>query len=265
MSSGRKITAEHKFNIVLLGPLGVGKSALTVKYITKRFIMDYDPFIEGTYSKVVSIDGQDALVKIRDTYMPADAGRLTTQDYGWDFDKYAKWADGFLLVFSVTCQDSFEQARLLLDMLVQYVRTRTAEYPILLVGNKSDLESCRAVSESEGAALAAQFDCKYCETSAAEDYENVEHAFTALIHEIQRERDAASGDLMMSLFISEDSNKNALALPQGGSAGPKSGAQIKRVKSGKPLDQSTKRLTSADAKKPPGGFKIFNKSFKIFN
>ena len=44
------------------------RAALTVKYMTKRYINEYDPFLEGTYKKVDSIDAQEAVVHLMDTY-----------------------------------------------------------------------------------------------------------------------------------------------------------------------------------------------------
>lgn len=36
---------KEEVNVVLLGKQSVGKSALVVKYLTKRFICEYDPFL----------------------------------------------------------------------------------------------------------------------------------------------------------------------------------------------------------------------------
>jgi len=36
---------KEEVNVVLLGKQTVGKSALIVKYLTKRFICEYDPFL----------------------------------------------------------------------------------------------------------------------------------------------------------------------------------------------------------------------------
>ena len=77
---------KEEVNIVLLGKQNVGKSALVVKYLTKRFIREYDPFLgqcrafvrqyskvfffvlEDTYWKPDTVDQQDVLVKVMDTY-----------------------------------------------------------------------------------------------------------------------------------------------------------------------------------------------------
>ena len=78
---------KEEVNVVLLGKQSVGKSALVVKYLTKRFIREYDPFLgkrtrvasvstthsscvltEDTYWKPDVVDQQEVLVKVMDTY-----------------------------------------------------------------------------------------------------------------------------------------------------------------------------------------------------
>lgn len=54
-------------NIAIVGALGAGKSALTVKYITRRFISEYDPDLEDTYVKNEKVDQREITVKIMDT------------------------------------------------------------------------------------------------------------------------------------------------------------------------------------------------------
>ncbi len=34
---------KHEVSVALAGPLGCGKSALAVRYLTRRFIGEYDP------------------------------------------------------------------------------------------------------------------------------------------------------------------------------------------------------------------------------
>ncbi|XP_052086760.1 ras-like protein family member 11A-like isoform X4 [Mytilus californianus] len=58
----------HKdVNILILGIQGVGKSALTVRYLTKRFIGDYETEHESLCSHVIMIDGKALSVHILDT------------------------------------------------------------------------------------------------------------------------------------------------------------------------------------------------------
>ena len=52
---------------VVLGSGGVGKSALTFRLITDRFVVGYDPTIEDDYRKQITIDGQVERLDILDT------------------------------------------------------------------------------------------------------------------------------------------------------------------------------------------------------
>ena len=68
----------------------------------------------------------------------------------------------------------------------QILRVKDKDYfPIILVGNKCDLEGERAVSKEEGQHLARQFGCTFVETSAKSRI-NVDNAFHDLVREIRR-------------------------------------------------------------------------------
>ncbi len=45
---------KEEVNIVLLGKQNVGKSALVVKYLTKRFIREYDPFLGKIQNSLIT-------------------------------------------------------------------------------------------------------------------------------------------------------------------------------------------------------------------
>ncbi|GBM10728.1 hypothetical protein AVEN_78991-1 [Araneus ventricosus] len=48
------------YKLVVVGGGGVGKSALTIRFIQSYFVTDYDPTIEDSYTKQCVIDGQVA-------------------------------------------------------------------------------------------------------------------------------------------------------------------------------------------------------------
>ncbi|XP_042371382.1 ras-like protein family member 12, partial [Plectropomus leopardus] len=53
-------------NILLLGAHSVGKSALTVRFLTRRFIGEYGD-IESVYSRIERLDGQEVCFNIWDS------------------------------------------------------------------------------------------------------------------------------------------------------------------------------------------------------
>ena len=46
---------------------GVGKSTLTVQFVQNIFVEEYDPTIEDSYRKQITVDGQQILLDILDT------------------------------------------------------------------------------------------------------------------------------------------------------------------------------------------------------
>lgn len=230
---GHRGGATPDYNLALLGEIGVGKSALTVKYITRRFIMEYDPDIEDTYTKQEDLDGSEMSVHIMDTCDKENS----------DQNRYLRWADAYIIVYSITDRSSFERARTYL----QVVKTNTKDLPVALVGNKIDLERYRQVSKEEGNSLAGEFDCLFYETTAAEEFEYVEDVFHGILHEIRERADKQLN--FQPLFISEEKFH---VTPRG--VRPKS-----------PKITADKKDDKATGKKNTSSFKLFNKSFKIFN
>ena len=76
-----------------------------------------------------------------------------------------KTGQGFLLVFSITSRSSLEE---LSELREQIIRIKDDEHvPIVIVGNKSDLEGNRMVSRSKAFALSQSWgNAPYYETSA---------------------------------------------------------------------------------------------------
>eukprot|EP00033_Pygsuia_biforma_P000220 GCRY01000278.1.p1 GENE.GCRY01000278.1~~GCRY01000278.1.p1 ORF type:complete len:190 (+),score=29.40 GCRY01000278.1:141-710(+) len=163
------------YKIVVVGAGGVGKSALTVRYIQGNFVEKYDPTIEDSYRKQVEIDGTACMMDILDT-----AGQ---EEYSALRDQYMKTGQGFVLVYSITSPTSFEALQ---ELREQIVRTKeNPEIPIILVGNKCDLEDQRAVSTDEGKELATSWNCAFLESSAKTQV-HVQDIFHDLVRAINK-------------------------------------------------------------------------------
>ncbi|KAF7242027.1 ras-related protein Rap-2a isoform X2 [Pogona vitticeps] len=146
----------REYKVVVLGSGGVGKSALTVQFVTGTFIEKYDPTIEDFYRKEIEVDASPSVLEILDT-----AG---TEQFASMRDLYIKNGQGFILVYSLVNQQSFQDIRPMRDQIIRVKRYE--KVPVILVGNKVDLESEREVSSSEGRALAEEWGCPFMETSA---------------------------------------------------------------------------------------------------
>uniref|UniRef100_A0A6A7G5G3 Ras-like protein n=1 Tax=Hirondellea gigas TaxID=1518452 RepID=A0A6A7G5G3_9CRUS len=167
------------FQIAVMGPGAVGKSAMTLQYVQGVFVMDYDPTIEDAYRKPVEIDGHSCMLDILDT-----AGQ---EDYTALRSTWMRERDGFLLVFSVSDRSSFEALHPFHEQLEE--THEDIMPPLILVGNKADTNpEDREVSISDAEALADQWDCYcYIETSAKTG-QNIDRCFANLIRAIRKRK-----------------------------------------------------------------------------
>ena len=101
-------------------------------------------------------DGQACLMDILDT-----AGQ---EEFSSLRDQYIRSSDGFLLVFSLTSNSSFEQIPIIHQQIKRLLERD--QVPVVLVGNKCDLPSQRMVSPAMGVDMARAMGCPYFETSA---------------------------------------------------------------------------------------------------
>ncbi|KAK7551494.1 putative ras small monomeric GTPase [Phyllosticta citricarpa] len=168
--------SQREYHIVVLGSGGVGKSCLTAQFVQNVWIESYDPTIEDSYRKAIDVDGRSVVLEILDT-----AG---TEQFTAMRELYMKTGQGFLLVFSITSMTSLHELAELRD---QIIRIKDDErVPIVLVGNKSDLEEDRAVTRSRAFAVSQAWgNCPYYETSARRRA-NVDEVFIDLCRQIIR-------------------------------------------------------------------------------
>jgi len=99
-------------------------------------------------------------------------------------DKYYKSGDGFICVFALNMKTTYAVVDSFRDHIIA-VKGRE-DIPIVLVGNKSDLEG-REVERSQAEEMAQKFHCSYFETSA-KDALNVEEVFLSVLRLIAKAR-----------------------------------------------------------------------------
>lgn len=160
--------------MVVLGSGGVGKSALTVRFVTGTFIERYDPTIEDFYRKEIEVDSAPSVLEILDT-----AG---TEQFASMRDLYIKNGQGFIVVYSVTSLQSFYDIKSMRDQIVR-VKGMREFIPLLLVGNKCDMISQREVKTMDGVELAQLWGCPFVEASAR-SAQNVDNLFAEIVREM---------------------------------------------------------------------------------
>ncbi|XP_015462649.2 ras-related and estrogen-regulated growth inhibitor-like protein isoform X1 [Astyanax mexicanus] len=192
-------TARMEANVVVLGTDSVGKSALTVRFLTRRFIGEYGD-IESIFSHSITVDGREQTLNIWDSpfsqVITHETGcwHVSQQDLSPEsttYEKRLQWADGFVLVYSICDRASFNT----IGKLLQSIKA-TKDYaglqnvPIVIVGNKRDLHHRRTVLSEEGRLLALSADCQFYEVSAAENYHSVLMVFHGLVNRVRESRSA---------------------------------------------------------------------------
>jgi len=159
---------DYIFKVILIGDGSVGKTSLVRRYMEGKFAADYLPTIGSQiYTKVVGkgetkitlvvwdISGQPAFTAIR--------------------PEYYKGAAAILLVYDLTRSETFQH----LDGWLSETKRYSPKPEVVLIGNKSDLETKRRIPQRAGEEYASKIRAPFLETSA-KDGSNVAEAFATL-------------------------------------------------------------------------------------
>ncbi|KAF6725323.1 Ras-related and estrogen-regulated growth inhibitor [Oryzias melastigma] len=160
--------------ILVLGAGDSGKTALCVRFITRRFIGEYDHRREMTYRCSRTLDHEDVDLEILD--LPSKESLPAS------LESSICWADGFLLLYSITQRLTFMEVPRLKALIDKTKHSLIP--PTVLVANKADLEVGREVTTEEGQTLAKDLRCSFRELSVAEAASGVEAAFLQLIRQV---------------------------------------------------------------------------------
>jgi len=156
---------------------------LTYRYINYNLNAEHDPTIEDRYKTTAKIHDIEYEVEILDT-----AGE---EDYQNMMDMWISFGEGFLLVFAINDRESFELVKGKRDRVMKGKHGQKC--PIVLVGNKKDLDKERKVSVDEAKELVNSWGAEYVETSAKNN-ENCQQAFEKLAQKIVEMKKADSGN-----------------------------------------------------------------------
>ncbi|KAH0787999.1 small GTP-binding protein [Histomonas meleagridis] len=170
--SGEKVS----YSIVVFGIAAVGKSALLIRFVHGYFEEEYDPTIASDYSKTIKLDNKSIMLKLLDT-----AGQ---DDIRSARDNYIKKGDGFIIVYAIDDEQSFEKIEEFYESIIQLKPNPC----IVLCGNKADKTDDRKITQKEGQELADYMHASFLETSALTG-QNLENAFIEISRKIRDEKE----------------------------------------------------------------------------
>lgn len=166
---------DYVFKVVLIGDSAVGKSQLLARFSRNEFNLDSKATIGVEFqTRTLDIDHKTVKAQIWDT-----AGQ---ERYRAVTSAYYRGAVGAMLVYDITKRQSFDHVARWLEELRGHADKNIV---IMLVGNKTDLGSLRAVPTEDAKEFAEKENLFFIETSALEAT-NVETVFVNVLTEIYR-------------------------------------------------------------------------------
>ena len=94
---------------------------------------------------------------------------------------YMANGEGFALIYSITSSLSFAEVEKIRAGIIKHKNDPSV--PMVLVGNKKDLESKREVPTTKGKTTAKEWGCEFLESSAKTDT-NIREIFYSLIDQV---------------------------------------------------------------------------------
>lgn len=166
------------YKFIVIGSSGVGKTAILTRLVDHVFTGESQSTIGVEFiATQINVDNTVFRLQIWDT-----AGQERFRAIA---KAYFRSAIGVMLVFDLTDRKSFDD----LNGWLNDVHTHCdPNVVVTLIGNKSDLEDTRKVSESEARAFAELHQLQYLETSAL-DGSNVQLAFETAASNVLKKLD----------------------------------------------------------------------------
>ena len=163
-----------KVNLFTLGNSSVGKTSFIIRYTKNTFRNEYISTIgiDFEVKNTVLQSGEKVRISFYDT-----AGQEQYRSIAYNL---IKSAEGILILYDITEQKSFEAVNGWIESIKQ---VKGNDFPIVIIGNKCDLEEERVVKKEEGQELAEKFGYPFFETSN-ENGTNVEKSVMALIMKV---------------------------------------------------------------------------------
>ena len=147
---------EQLYKIIIIGDSGVGKSNILGRYLNNEFKQETKSTVGVEFgSKKLKVSGINIKLQIWDTAGQERCRAITSA--------YYKGSKGCFIVYDITSTQSFDDVEKWYEEIIKITEKGIS---LILVGNKSDLESERKVTVEMGQNKAKNLNCPFFETSA---------------------------------------------------------------------------------------------------
>ena len=157
---------DYTFKFMMLGDASVGKTSLTLRYISGYFMEDLKLTIGvDFYSKTTLFNEKKV--------------KLQMWDFGGEerfrflLSQYCKGANGAFFLYDITNVRSIDH----LPDWTQIVRENAGDIPIMLIGSKKDLDEFRTIPREDGILATKKYNLTSFIELSSKTGENVEKAF----------------------------------------------------------------------------------------
>ncbi|XP_041833774.1 EF-hand calcium-binding domain-containing protein 4B [Melanotaenia boesemani] len=169
---------DRLFKVVLVGNSSVGKTSLLRSFCEGRFHPSTTATVGIDYSvKTLTLDNMQIAMQLWDTAGQERYRSITKQ--------FFRKADGVVVMYDVTVEESFKDVR---PWLINVQEAAGEGIPILLLGNKMDMERERKVSFKDAEQLAVESSVFFFEVSAYTG-KNVTESLTHLARVLKEQED----------------------------------------------------------------------------
>ena len=134
------MSLKFSFKICITGEPGVGKTSLIIRYMENKFRENYIP--------TLGVDFLQKKIEIGENKVPVN---LIIWDIGGGYkwksrlNFYLKGSDGAIVIYDITRRSTFNK----LDEWINRILKHAGKVPLMIIGNKKDLEELRKIQIEE--------------------------------------------------------------------------------------------------------------------
>lgn len=171
----QKIFFHYEIKAIIIGNSEVGKTAFLNRFFNNKFTYDHLTTLGFNYiSKTFELsNGEKIKISFTDTAGQERFRSLTPLSL--------RKVQGIILLYDITNKNSFESVNYWLKMIKDQLGEKLV--PIILIGNKIDLQNERKISNEKGEEKAKELNLHFYESSVKDNI-NVKESVNDLINQI---------------------------------------------------------------------------------